>query len=154
MFIPQSSQLQGLSLDKAQLFGMPCVGSHYTAEDYRRYALNENACCVICGEKATNSHHVVPKGVARSFLLKTPIGQFVLLSPLFALCGSGSTGCHDKFHKHILEARWEWYDDRLAERWWNGKIPAGCFPGSERLFELGRYVIYSNGEKLKEVAHG
>ena len=61
---------------------------------------------------------------------------------LFALCGSGTTGCHDGFHGGAwLRARWEWDTDEAAREWWDGGLAAEVGPHSPELFRYGRWVI-------------
>lgn len=62
----------------------------------------EDPVCVVCGRwGATNKHHVIQKGMGgRPAALEKRI-------PLWRLCGNGNIdGCHGKFHKGMLHARW------------------------------------------------
>ena len=64
--------------------------------------IDEDGRCAVCGRYgATNKHHVILKGMGgRSKETERRI-------PLFLLCGHGNvSGCHGKFHKGILHARW------------------------------------------------
>lgn len=51
--------------------------------------------CVVCGKPATNLHHVIPKSHGGKD------------GPVLSLCGMGNaSGCHGKFHSHLLHARY------------------------------------------------
>ena len=58
--------------------------------------------CVVCGRwGATNEHHVIPKGMGG----RNEINEKRI--PKWLLCGNGNIdGCHGKFHKLLLHARW------------------------------------------------
>ena len=129
----------GVSFERLELMGKPSIGAHYEREDYASHKLDEGARCVICGRKATDAHHVVPRSTLRSFIVETPLGQFVTLSPLFALCRE----CHDGFHAQSrYRVRWEWKERRYADEWADGHTLAHiCPPGSIFLLQEGRYVI-------------
>ena len=72
------------------------------------------------------------------FNLRTGWGEFILLSPLFAMCRKH----HDWFHKGMLRVRWEWDDDEAMASWWSGELLShGYIPHDPRLFELGHYVV-------------
>ena len=132
-------QLNGLDSRSAELMGKPSLGCHYEREDYRSHKLNEGARCVVCGRKATEAHHVVPRGHARGFTVNTPFGKFVVLTPLFALCRE----CHDGFHGGArYQVKWAWKAPRYQEEWWAGHTLAHiCTPGSEFMHQEGYYVL-------------
>ena len=133
--------LGGLSYDKAHLFGLPHLGCRYTHGD--RYELLDGEPCVVCGRPARNCHHVVPRSVRKVFRL----GAYELRSPLFALCGSGTTGCHDGFHGgRRYVARWEWDVDESL--WWDGTLLDRHGPHSDELFGYGRYVIDAGDREI------
>lgn len=142
-----SSQLQGLSKEKAELFGKPHIGAHYTADDVTKYA-HDFESCPICGNRVASVHHVASRGL-RSFALKTPLGIHILKPALFALCGTGTTGCHGKFHDKKLQAAWVWKEQRFEDAWWNGQILAHIPPHSHELFEYGFWRI--SNKKTGEV---
>lgn len=148
-YVPESRQLRGLSYEVASLYGMPHIGARYRSDNINDTGLTERpATCAACGKVAMtmNRHHEPPKSKGRSFLLCTPMGQFVLKPALIALCGSGTTGCHGMRHSGLLSVRWEWDRDENAERWWNGHwLSHGYTPNSRNLFELGRYVLSGPG---------
>ena len=55
--------------------------------------------CVVCGKPATNSHHVIIKGMGGSRHSKR--------IPTVSLCGSGNTsGCHGLAHSMRLHFRY------------------------------------------------
>lgn len=132
------SQVQGLSRTWAHLYGLPHIGSTYTdyeTGDYRGY---EGEPCLMCGRPATNSHHVVWKSVGEVFF----VGGRMLRSPLWALCGSGTTGCHSLFHGGArFRVRWEWNSDDEERAWWSGELLDRYGPHDDRLFRHGRYVV-------------
>ena len=134
-----ASQLMGLSVRVAELMGKPHIGCHYEREDYRSHKLDEGARCALCGRKATDAHHIVPRSKARGFTVNTPIGKFVVMTPLFALCRS----CHNDFHAGArYEVSWEWKDEQYKEEWWNGHTLAHiCWPHFDFLWQEGRYVL-------------
>ena len=147
-FVPDRSQLKGLSYQVASLYGMPHLGGEYWADGVDSYRRAEGSCCAVCGRPRPNVHHEPPKGKGRSFLLSTPMGQFVLKPALIALCGSGTTGCHGDRHAGKLKIRWEWDSDEYAEKWWNGHwLSHGIKPHDPRLFQLGRYVFEKEGKE-------
>lgn len=132
----------GVSPTNAELMGKPHLGAFYRREDYRSHAMLEGARCAVCGRPATNVHHVVARSKAHGFTVDTPLGRFVALSPLFALCGSGTAGCHGRFHSLRYVVRWEWDDEDYKEAWWDGRTLARvCSPHDRVLFTMGRYVL-------------
>lgn len=140
------SQLRGMSYEKASLYGMPHIGAHYTQEGmkYRRdgrrnYEPTQTYCC-ICGKTLhrPNCHHVVPISYGEVFELQ---GK-PLRSPLFAVCGSGTRGCHNGFHGgHYLKARWEWDTEEYERQWWSGELFNELEPNSPLLYHYGQWVI-------------
>lgn len=136
--MPTASQLQGLSYDWAHLFGMPNIGAEYDDYEAGTYRLLDGEPCAMCPGLATNVHHLVPRSVRKTFFL----GGTMLRSPLFALCGSGTTGCHDGFHGGArYKARWVWDDPATEGRWWSGELLGLYGPHSDGLFGLGEYVV-------------
>lgn len=62
------------------LLGCPSIKSRY---------------CVVCGEPATNDHHVIIKGIGGS--------KYAKQIPTVSLCGMGNTsGCHGLAHSGRL----------------------------------------------------
>lgn len=86
--------LRGWSKERAELYGKPHLGARYTHDT--AYEPTQ-ARCAVCGRRASNCHHVARRSWGKTFRLVTLNGVWELRSPLFALCGSGTTGCHGKF---------------------------------------------------------
>lgn len=141
-FIPTQMQLHGLSLRQAELFGKPHIGASYLYDSVYANLLDYDAQCTVCGQRACNSHHVVPRRI-KSWTLNTPLGSFKLLSPLFALCGSGTTGCHGEFHGGArYEVEWQWKSEQYQEEWWGGHTLSHiCRPHDKFLFQQGFYLV-------------
>lgn len=132
-------QLRGLSLDKAELYGKPHIGAHYTGR--KGYERTQDYCC-ICGKPAQSCHHVIPLSRGKVFQLQTPKGSWFLRSPLFALCGTGTTGCHNDFHggaRYI--PRWVWDSEEFKRRWWSGSLLSKHTPHSPALYWYGHWEI-------------
>jgi hypothetical protein len=148
--------LNGQPYETAKKFGMPHIGAHYLREDVRTNKLDENALCCICGKMATNSHHDPEKGMGgknSSWCMKTEHGMFILMPSLKAVCGSGTTGCHNGFHGGArYKSRWEWDSDELETKWWSGYLLShGVTPHSPQLYGMGRWVITDalTGEEIE-----
>lgn len=142
MFIPTSSQLRCLSYPVAERYGKPHISAHYKTRNVKSNKLDQYARCSICGEPATNSHHDPPLRNGKSFLLVTDNGSFELKPALIALCGSGTTGCHDGFHggaRYRIE--WIWDKDCYASAWWSGEILSKIEPHSPELYMYGYWLI-------------
>ncbi|MCI6274408.1 MAG: hypothetical protein MR874_06825 [Coriobacteriaceae bacterium] len=139
--------LHGLSREKAMLYGLPHIGAHYThngrkwkKSGARKYERTQEW-CFVCGRPARNCHHVVPISNGQVFELDTPNGSWPLRSPLFALCGSGTTGCHGGFHARRLTARWAWDEPEFEDMWWDGELLSRYPPHSPALYCYGRWEI-------------
>lgn len=64
------------------------------------------------------------------------------LSPRCCVCGSGTTGCHDKFHGGArLKAEWAWRSKVYEEAWWSGELLEVYEPHSPGLYEYGYWLI-------------
>ncbi len=81
--------LRGWPKERAELYGKPHLGARYTHDT--AYEPTQ-ARCAVCGRRASNCHHVARRSWGKTFRLVTPNGVWELRSPLFALCGSGTTG--------------------------------------------------------------
>lgn len=137
--ILQASQLRGLSKERAELYGKPHLGARYTHG--KAYEALSPRCCV-CGRRAGSVHHVVHRSWGETFRLVTPNGTWSLRSPLFALCGSGTTGCHNKFHGGAgLRAEWRWRSTVYEDAWWNGELLRDYGPHHPGLYEYGYWAI-------------
>lgn len=170
-----------ITITGTDLYGLPHLGAEYVTgwshgrRNYRRIA---EVCCLCDRQRSTNTHHVVGFGLGGHqdntvivvdtkfceeydrvpYLLDTKIGSFVLYTPLFAVCGSGTTGCHGKLEDgvgdHIVE--WVWYDEVCKELWEKGwMLSHGYAPHDERLFEFGYYRIKDpDGNIVQVIKHG
>ena len=130
----------GRSIEEAERYGKPCIGSVYTSQDdTHRYRLDDEAVCVICGRKATETHHSPPLGASRLGLwtLRTPRGMFLLKPALFALCRD----CHERFHAHRVTANWVWDAPEYEAAWWDGEILTKARPHSNELYRYGHWVF-------------
>lgn len=129
----------GVSINRLELMGKPHIGAHYEREDYRTNRLDEGARCVICGRIATDSHHLVPRSVLRGYTVDTPLGRFVTMSPLFALCRTCHKDIHDRGRYNF---EWRWTKKQYVDEWHNGHTLAHvCRPGSDFLFQEGYYLM-------------
>ena len=145
-YTPPRELLCGLPVKTAELYGKPHVMCHYERFDAKSHRRDDGARCIACGRKATNAHHVPAISHGRSFNLRSQLGCFVLLPALFAVCGSGTTGCHGAFHSRLMVPEWRWDDDESARAWWSGELLAHGYPtNSPRLYELGRWVFAGPG---------
>lgn len=144
-----ASQLRGLPYERAELFGKPSIGAEYTGG--ARYERTQPR-CAVCGRPATNVHHLAGRG---GFDLDTPRGSWRLRSPLIALCGSGTTGCHDGFHGGAwLTIRWAWDDESSKAAWWDGRLLEALAPHDPRLYAFGCWLVEVKGEQKPRVLRG
>ena len=131
--------LNGLSYERASLYGMPHI--HCTPNSI-------TGACAICGRRATERHHMAPKGMgARYLTVQTENGALKLESALVALCHE----CHDKFPPQGFEysAEWVWKDVESANLYWSGALyEMGIEPHSERFYDYGFYVFRANGKVI------
>ena len=142
-FVPKMEQLCGLSYEVAECYGKPHIGAHYAGGGVRSHKKDDFACCAICGRPVGSVHHNPPLSKGHMFLLRTKWGQFVHKPALIALCGSGTTGCHDGFHGGArYRAHWVWDCDEYAEMWWSGEFLKSMRPHDPRLYKYGRWVIH------------
>lgn len=142
-FVPKREQLRGLSLEVAECYGKPHIEAYYSSDSVRSNKLEEGARCATCHRIATNSHHCPPLSKGRTFILATPLGMHVLKPALFAVCGSGTTGCHNGFHGGArFKPEWVWNSDDDAAMWWDGTILKRIPPHSKMLFHHGFWVIH------------
>ena len=149
-YTPRRELLCGLPLKTAELYGKPHIGCHYERFDAKSHRRDEGARCAVCGRPATNAHHVPALSHGRSFNLRSPLGCFVLLPALVAVCGSGTTGCHGALHGRETEIEWVWDDDCYANAWWSGELLAhGYAANSPRLYQHGLWRITRGGEAME-----
>ena len=129
-----------LTYEKAMLYGLPHIGARY-AHNGRKWMKNgarkyerTQEWCAVCGEPATN-------------------GDFPLRSPLFAVCGSGTTGCHGGFHGGAwLKARWVWDLPEYGDAWESGELLVRFAPHHPALYCYGQWEIESRKSGLV-IAH-
>ncbi|MEG2533466.1 MAG: hypothetical protein RSB04_10700 [Gordonibacter sp.] len=163
----------------AQLMGLPHIGSAYVpgwSRKRRRYE-RQSEVCEVCGEaRAESTHHIVAVGMggrqsARAIetddsfcakidndavqfpgFVRSKMGSFEVYTPLIAVCGDGTRGCHGKFEHGTLSVEWHWLDSLCAELWESGWILShGYEPNSSALYEFGFYRILDHGEVIREV---
>ena len=150
-------QLCGIAYPLAECYGKPHYMAHYlgknpTLASVDKYELDDDAVCICCGARATNSHHSPPKGIRRVFNLRTDRGSFLLRPSLLAVCGSGTTGCHGKFHSGLLKVQWIWDEEGFLNGWWSGSIPESYEIHSSDLYTCGFWRITdSAGDVVREV---
>lgn len=142
-YVPKREQLRGLSLQVAECYGKPHVEAYYSSDSVRSNTLEEGARCTVCNRTATNSHHCPPLSKGKTFILATPLGMHVLKPALLAVCGSGTTGCHNGFHGGArFKPEWVWNSDDDAAMWWDGTILKQVPPHSKLIFHYGFWVIH------------
>lgn len=67
--------------------------------------------CAVCGGRATNQHHVIPRGAGG-----TGSKELEALIPTVSLCGMGNvTGCHGAVHKGRIE--FDYDEERQLWKW-------------------------------------
>ena len=150
-YVPHSRLLHGVPYPVAECYGKPHYLCDYTVKRFngwdkadRQRAVNSSqmfhgARCMVCGRPATNAHHWPPKGTAPTF----DKGGIVLRPALFAVCGSGTTGCHNGFHGAArYRALWRWDTDYLAKEWWEGDLLMEVGEHSNELYGLGCWELY------------
>lgn len=142
-YTPTTQQLRGLPVEVAECYGKPHIRAHYDGAGVKSHKLDEGATCATCPRLATNVHHCPPISKGKTFLLRSEWGAFDLKPALFALCGSGTTGCHNGFHGGArFKAVWVWDTDEFAKRWWSGWLLShGIEPHSEQLYDMGSWKI-------------
>lgn len=139
---PTMEQLGSLSLATAECYGKPHIRCHYQNNSVRSHRRDENAACACCGRFATNAHHNPPLSKGEAFTLQTPNGTWKLKPSLIAVCGSGTTGCHDGFHGGArYKIEWVWLSEEYADMWWSGELLAIYAPHSKELYFFGYWRI-------------
>lgn len=148
------SKLRGRSLERAEMYGKPHIGARYTGKRARDYERTDPL-CFICGRKSRSCHHAVPLSCGERFELRTERGVWRLRSPLFALCGSGTTGCHDGFHGGArFVPRWVWDSPEYEDMWWEGRLLERYAPHSPELYLFGRWEIEDRASGRPVVVRG
>lgn len=142
IYVPEKAKLRGLPLHVAECYGKPNVDAFYAGNSVKSHKLKDNALCMCCNRLATNVHHNPPLSKGKSFLLVGEFGTYELKPALFALCGSGTTGCHNGFHGGAtFSAEWMWDNQKFAESWWNGSLLLLHKSNSKELFDYGYWLI-------------
>ena len=137
-YTPSASLLHGVPLHVAECYGKPHISCSYIGESVNKTKVDDGALCVCCGALATNAHHYPPKRTSPTFKLRT----LKLKPALFAVCGSGTTGCHDEWHGGArYKALWRWDCDDAAREWWEGGF-CGLAPHDPMLYVFGCWELY------------
>lgn len=126
-------------VNRDMLYGLPHIDCKYTGKSVNSNRLIDDAMCVCCGKMATNAHHYPPKGTAPT----RHRNGYELRPALFAVCGSGTTGCHDGWHGGArYEAWWQWDEPEYECQWEDGKLLDRHGPHSPALYYYGCWVIH------------
>ena len=141
----ESNILRGLPLETAERYGKPHIGAFYYNANVKSHALADDYVpCACCGKPATNVHHDPPLRYGHSFKFwNAAMGCHQQLRPaLLALCGSGTTGCHNGFHGGArYSLRWVWDYPEAEARWWGGDLLTILEPHSVGLYQFGHWEI-------------
>lgn len=138
------SQLHGFDKDKAECYGKPHILARYTGDDIRRYE-HDDGLCPLCHQRIISNVHHQPGG-RHPFVMYTKRGRFVLKPALFALCGSGITGCHGLIHRHEIKVKWVWDIPEFKRDWWEGiTLSHGYKMHDERLYGQGCWRFEMDG---------
>ena len=136
---PPRKLTRGMPIAVAELYGKPHVGCSYAGKTVNTHRLDEDALCVCCGKLATNAHHYPPRGTSPYFKFK----GLELKPALFALCGSGTTGCHGQWHSpRRFTALWKWDSEDYMRAWWEGDLLGEYAPHAPGLYLFGRWELY------------
>ena len=137
-YTPPAALLHGVPRNVAECYGKPHFLCSYYGNGVNDTRLFDGATCMCCGRPATNAHHWPPKGRCATFTL-----DGVKLRPaLLAVCGSGTTGCHDGWHGGArFKALWKWDCDDAARSWWEEGF-CGLAPHDPMLYRFGRWEVY------------
>lgn len=142
-FTPTMDQLCGLPREIAECYGKPHIMAHYASGGVKSHKPDEGAVCAVCRQRVGSVHHNPPLSRGRVFVLRSEWGQFVLKPSLIALCGSGTTGCHNGFHGGArYRAYWIWDSDEYAEKWWSGEFLKDMSPHDPALYRFGKWLIH------------
>lgn len=137
---PDATQLHGFTLQDAECFGKPHLGAKYTDKEgtsLTRYARFSNL-CAVCGRDPLNTHHQPRR---EFFTLRANGREWRLRPALFAVCGTGTFGCHGKIEHNQIRVRWEWDSEENAEKWWSGELLEQFGPHSLELYRFGCWVF-------------
>ena len=151
-----ASKLHGFSIQEAECYGKPHLGARYTDKagtSLTQYA-RDGRLCVICGRDSLNTHHQPHRG---TFTLRGDDGRDWVLRPaLFALCGSGTFGCHGAIEHNRIKARWVWDNPEAEAAWWSGELLEKYGPHNPALYLFGCWqfvledgTVYTRRPKVK-----
>lgn len=125
-------------INRELFYGLPHIRCHYAGKSVNSNRLDPEAMCVCCGRPAHGSHHFPPKGTC-------PIRHregMVLRPALFAVCGSGTTGCHGGWHGGArYTAYWKWDSPEYENQWRDGTLLRRYGEHSPELYLYGCWVI-------------
>ena len=150
-YIPDSKLLHGLPLSVAECYGKPNFGAFYRVSEFaderkaalraaHSHQLTDGAACICCGRPATNAHHYPPLGTCATFRRDDGVR---LRPALFAVCGSGTTGCHNGWHGGArFKALWRWDSDEYARDWWERTLLQDEGAHSPSLYLFGCWELY------------
>ena len=142
--------LGGVPLQVAECYGKPHIGCRYEVAEFpdtrqgravavNSHRLDEGALCACCGRPATNAHHWPPKRNSPTFHLN----GHCLRPALFAVCGSGTTGCHNGWHAGArYRAIWKWDADEYFTAWWFDDLVGETGAHSNELYLYGCWELY------------
>lgn len=138
--------LNGKSVERARLYGMPHAGAEYVGDSTDSYRRKGDR-CVICGCRASHVHHDPPRGMGGGGYLD--LGGHRLRPALFALCPT----CHLKRHYGRLVITWEWFLPTYEDMWATGfMLESGLVePHDPQLYEYGRWAVYVDGFRAIEI---
>lgn len=143
-------QLDGLPREMAECFGKPHIMACYTGPGIDSYR-HDDGICFLSGRPITNAHHIVHKGTAQIFNLRSTWGIFPMRTALIGVDGTGTTGTHGAFHANRLKARWVWDSQSGEEAWWSGLLLAhGMEPHSPSLYDIGHWEIEDSLGRIHE----
>ena len=136
---PYTSQLHGFAYPAAECYGKPHFLCRYEGESVNSHKLFDGATCMCCGRPATNAHHWPIRSSVSTFTLNDK----VLKPALFAVCGHGTTGCHNGWHGGSrFKALWKWDHDDYAVAWWDGEMLDNFEPHDQALYNYGCWEVY------------
>lgn len=130
--------MQKIYFNRDLLYGLPHIGCKYENKSVNSNRLLDDAKCVCCGLPATNAHHYPPKGTAPT----RKRNGHVLKPALFAVCGSGTLGCHNDWHGGArYTAFWRWDRHEYEKQWEDGTLLEIHGAHSPALYYYGCWVI-------------
>ena len=121
-----------------ECYGKPNFMARYRTGSINSHVLEDDALCLCCGRRANNAHHW-PVGRRT-----VEVAGKVARPSLFAVCGSGTTGCHGGWHGGArYRALWSWDRDEYAGWWLTGAFwEMGMEPHDPELYLYGCWELY------------